>query len=40
MLDSLGYRYLTTKAIGAHTIGGLVAGVVAHWAYVGLMAIF
>ncbi len=40
MLDSLGYRYLTTKAIGAHTIGGLVAGVVAHLAYVGLMAIF
>ena len=40
MLDSLGYRYLTTKAIGAHTIGGLVAGIVAHWSYVGLMAIF
>lgn len=30
MLDSLGYRNLTSKAIGAHTIGGLVAAVVAH----------
>ncbi len=34
MLDSLGFRKLTSKAIVAHTIGGLVAGVVAHWAYV------
>lgn len=33
MLDSLGYRELTTKAILAHTIGGLVAAVVAHWGY-------
>lgn len=30
MLDSLGYRNLTSKAIFAHTIGGLVAAVVAH----------
>ena len=30
MLDSLGYRSLTSKAILAHTIGGLVAAVVAH----------
>lgn len=30
MLDSLGYRELTPKAIGAHTIGGLVAAIVAH----------
>lgn len=30
MLDSLGYRNLTSKAIIAHTIGGLVAAVVAH----------
>ncbi|MDE5612197.1 MAG: nucleoside recognition domain-containing protein [Odoribacter sp.] len=30
MLDSLGYRELTPKAIWAHTIGGLVAAVVAH----------
>ena len=34
MLDSLGYRELTSKAIVAHTIGGLVAAVVAHWLYV------
>ncbi|MEG0517965.1 MAG: hypothetical protein RR555_03720 [Bacteroidales bacterium] len=34
MLDSLGFRKLTSKAIIAHTIGGLVAGIVAHWAYV------
>ncbi len=37
MLDSLGYRQLTSKAILAHTIGGIVAGVVAHWCYVALM---
>lgn len=34
MLDSLGYRELTSKAILAHTIGGLVAAFVAHWGYV------
>jgi len=34
MLDSLGYRELTSKAILSHTIGGLVAGIVAHWSYV------
>jgi len=34
MLDSLGYRELTPKAILAHTIGGLVAGFVTHWLYV------
>lgn len=33
MLDSLGYRSLTTKAIIAHTIGGLVAAVIAHLFY-------
>ncbi len=31
MLDSLGYRTLTSKAILSHTIGGLVAAVTAHW---------
>ena len=31
MLDSLGYRELTGKAILSHTIGGLVAAIVAHW---------
>ena len=30
MLDSLGYRELTGKAILSHTIGGLVAAIVAH----------
>lgn len=34
MLDSLGYRGLTSKAIVAHTIGGLCAGIVAHWLFV------
>lgn len=33
MLDSLGYRQLTSKAILAHTIGGLVAAFTAHWIY-------
>jgi hypothetical protein len=33
MLDSLGYRELTSKAILAHTIGGLVAAIVAHWLF-------
>lgn len=34
MLDSLGYRELTSKAILAHTVGGLVAAFVAHWVFV------
>ena len=34
MLDSLGYRDLTPKAILAHTIGGLAAAFAAHWLYV------
>ena len=33
MLDTLGYRHLTSKAIIAHTVGGLVAAFVAHWTY-------
>ena len=33
MLDSLGYRNLTSKAILAHTIGGIVAAIIAHWTY-------
>lgn len=40
MLDSLGYRKLVSKAIGAHAIGGLVAGIAAHWLYVLLAMIF
>lgn len=39
MLDSLGYRKLIGKAIGAHTIGGLAAGIFAHWLYV-LISLF
>ena len=34
MLDTLGYRSLTSKAIVAHTIGGIVAAIMAHWMYV------
>lgn len=34
MLDSLGYRSLTSKAIISHTIGGIVAAFVAHWTFV------
>jgi hypothetical protein len=33
MLDSLGYRELTSKAIISHTFGGIVAAIVAHWVY-------
>ena len=40
MLDSLGYRHLISKAIGAHTLGGLAAGIAAHWLYVLLSLIF
>ena len=39
MLDSMGYRKLTSKAILSHFVGGLVAGIVAHWAYVAIAAI-
>ena len=34
MLDSLGYRELTPKAILSHTFGGLFAALVAHWVFV------
>ena len=34
MLDTMGFRQLTSKAILAHTIGGLVAAFVAHWMFV------
>lgn len=33
MLDSLGYRELTSKAIISHTFGGIAAALVAHWIY-------
>ncbi len=34
MLDSLGFRQLTTRALIAHTIGGVLAGVSAHYLFV------
>ena len=34
MMDSLGCKNLIGKAILSHTIGGLVAGISAHWLYV------
>lgn len=34
MLDTLNYRKLTSKALISHTIGGIVAGAVAHYIYV------
>ena len=33
MLDSIGYRDLTPKAIMAHFCGGLVAAITAHWMF-------
>ncbi|MBU0279336.1 MULTISPECIES: hypothetical protein [unclassified Gemella] len=34
MMDALGARKLSSKAIISHTIGGLVAGVLAHFMYI------
>ena len=34
MMDSLGSRQLTGKAILCHTAGGIMAGVFAHWVFV------
>ena len=39
MLDALGRRDLIGKAIGSHTVGGLAAGVFAHYLYLGLRAL-
>ena len=33
MLDSLGYRKAISKAIGAHTVAGLCAGIIAHFLF-------
>ncbi len=33
MMDSLGYRKVISKALGAHTIAGLCAGIFAHFLY-------
>ena len=40
MLDTLGYRQLTSKALLSHTVGGLVAGCLAHYLYVLLSMVF
>ena len=40
MLDSLGYRKLTGKALLSHTIGGLFAGISAHWLFYLLSLLF
>ena len=40
MLDSLGYRKLTGKALLSHTIGGLFAGISAHWLFYLLSLVF
>ncbi len=39
MMDSLSCKELIGKAIGCHTLGGLCAGVAAHWLYVLLAAL-
>ena len=33
MLDTLGYRKAISKALGAHTVAGLCAGVIAHFTF-------
>ena len=40
MMDSLNCKELIGKAILSHTIGGLCAGVAAHWIFVLLSAVF
>ena len=39
MLDSLGYRKVISKALGAHTGAGLCAGIIAHflWLFISLL---
>jgi hypothetical protein len=39
MLDSLGYRKAISKALGAHTVAGLCAGIIAHFLYL-LVSLF
>jgi len=40
MLDALGYRALTSRAIISHTLGGIGAGVFAHFSYLALSGVF
>ena len=37
MLDNMGYRQLISKALTAHTIGGLCAGIIARYLYLLIM---
>lgn len=39
IFDAIGYRQLTSKAMGIHLLSGLMAGVFAHWIYL-LYALF
>jgi len=39
MLDSLGYRNLLSRAFLSHFLGGLGAGVAAHWLYAGIFGL-
>jgi len=38
-LDSLGYRRLVPRAFLSTFLGGIGAGIITHWAYVGIMAL-
>lgn len=38
-LDSLGYRSLVPRAFVSTFLGGICAGVITHWSYVGIMTI-
>lgn len=40
MLDTLGFRKAISKALGAHTIAGLCAGIIAHFLYLLVSCIF
>jgi len=40
MMDTLGFKQLTGKAILSHTIGGLFAGFAANWLYMGAALLF
>ena len=40
MLDSLGYRKCISKALLAHTVAGLCAGIIAHFVYIGISFVF
>ena len=40
MLDTLGFRKAISKALGAHTIAGLCAGIIAHFVYLLVSLIF